>query len=109
VLPLEAPPAPPLGTPAPRVAARGDPDDGGGDDSSSHDTDLSADRSRKDGLLDPSLVTLLAGVTFTMRSTPCYIGHLTRVLGLSSIGVWSSSTVAGSTRTARRRPAWCAV
>jgi hypothetical protein len=42
VLPLEAPPAPPLGAPASGVAAEGDPDDGGGDDSSSHDTDFSA-------------------------------------------------------------------
>jgi hypothetical protein len=40
---VEAPPAPPLGTPAPGVAAGADPDDGGGDRSSSHDTDLSAD------------------------------------------------------------------
>jgi hypothetical protein len=66
-------------------------------------------RSRKDGLLDPSLATLLAGVTSTMRSTPCYVGHLTDVLGPLSIVVWSSSTVAGSTRTAGRRPAWCVV
>jgi hypothetical protein len=44
VLPLEAPPAPPLGAPASGVAAGGDPDDGGGDDSSSHDTDFSADQ-----------------------------------------------------------------
>jgi hypothetical protein len=44
VLPLEAPPAPPLGAPAPRVAAGGDLDDGGGDRSSSHDTDFSADQ-----------------------------------------------------------------
>jgi hypothetical protein len=44
-------------------------------------------RSWKDGLLDPSLATLLAGVTSTMRLTPCYIGHLTGVLGLSSIAV----------------------
>jgi hypothetical protein len=43
VLPLEAPPAPPLGAPASGVAAGGDPDDGGGDDSSSHDTDFSTD------------------------------------------------------------------
>jgi hypothetical protein len=43
VLPLEAP-APPLSAPAPGVATRGDPDDGGGDSSSSHDTDLSADQ-----------------------------------------------------------------
>jgi hypothetical protein len=42
VLPLEAPPAPPLGAPASGVAAGGDPDDGGGDDNSSHDTDFSA-------------------------------------------------------------------
>jgi hypothetical protein len=44
VLPLEAPPAPPLSTPAAGVAAGGDPDDGGGDSSSSHDTDFSADQ-----------------------------------------------------------------
>jgi hypothetical protein len=44
VLPLEAPPAPPLSAPAPGVAAGGDPDDGGGDSSSSHDTDFSADQ-----------------------------------------------------------------
>ena len=109
VLPLEAPPAPPLGAPASGVAAGGDPDNGGGDDSSSHDTTSLLTLSRKDGLLDPSLATLLAGVTSTMRSTPCYVGHLTGVLGLSSIDVWSSSTVAGSTRIAGRRPAWCAV
>jgi hypothetical protein len=44
VLPLEAPPAPPLSALAPRVAAGGDLDDEGGDSSSSHDTDLSADQ-----------------------------------------------------------------
>jgi hypothetical protein len=44
VLPLEAPPAPPLSAPAAGVAAGGDPDDGGGDSSSSHSTDLSADQ-----------------------------------------------------------------
>jgi hypothetical protein len=44
VLPLEAPPAPPLSTPATGVAAGGDPDDGGGDSSSSHDTDLSEEQ-----------------------------------------------------------------
>jgi hypothetical protein len=43
VLPLEAPSAPPLSAPAPGVAAGGDPDDGGGDNSSSHDIDFSAD------------------------------------------------------------------
>jgi hypothetical protein len=41
MLPLEAPPAPPLSAPAVGIAAGGDPDDGGGDSSSSHDTDLS--------------------------------------------------------------------
>jgi hypothetical protein len=44
VLPLKAPPAPPLGTPAPGVAVGGDPDDRGGEDSSSHDTDFSVDQ-----------------------------------------------------------------
>jgi hypothetical protein len=44
VLPLEAPPAPPLSAPAAGVAAGGDPDDGGGDSSSSHDTDFSANQ-----------------------------------------------------------------
>jgi hypothetical protein len=44
VLPLEAPTAPPLRAPAPRVAAGGDPNDGGGDDSPSHDTDFSANQ-----------------------------------------------------------------
>jgi hypothetical protein len=43
MLPLEAPPTPPLSAPTPGVAAGGDPDDGGGDSSSSHDTDFSAD------------------------------------------------------------------
>jgi hypothetical protein len=43
VLPLEAPPAPPLSATATGVAAGGDPDDGGGDNSSSHSTDLSTD------------------------------------------------------------------
>jgi hypothetical protein len=44
MLPLEAPPAPPLSAPAAGVAAGGDPDDGGGDSSSSFSTDLSADQ-----------------------------------------------------------------
>jgi hypothetical protein len=41
VLPLEAPPAPPLSAPAAGVATGGDPDDGGGGSSSSHSPDLS--------------------------------------------------------------------
>jgi hypothetical protein len=44
VLPLEAPPAPPLSALAAGVAAGGDPDDGGGDSSSSHSTDLSEEQ-----------------------------------------------------------------
>jgi hypothetical protein len=44
MLPLEAPPAPPLSAPAAWVAAKGDPDDGGGDSSSSHDIDLSEEQ-----------------------------------------------------------------
>jgi hypothetical protein len=44
MLPLEAPPAPPLSAPTAGVDAGGDPDDGGGDGSSSFSTDLSADQ-----------------------------------------------------------------
>jgi hypothetical protein len=44
MLPLEAPPAPPLSAPATGVAAGGDPDDGGGDSSSSFSTDLSEEQ-----------------------------------------------------------------
>jgi hypothetical protein len=44
VLPLEAPPTPPLSAPAAGVAAAGDPDDGGDDSSSSHSTDLSEEQ-----------------------------------------------------------------
>jgi hypothetical protein len=43
MLPLEAPPAPPLSALAAGVAAGGDLDDGGGDSSSSHNTKLSTD------------------------------------------------------------------
>jgi hypothetical protein len=66
-------------------------------------------KSQRDVLLDPSLVMPLAGVTSTMRSTPCYARHLTDVPGLSSIAVLSSSTVARFTWTVGRRLAWCAV
>jgi hypothetical protein len=44
MLPLEAPSTPPLSAPAIGVAAGGDPDDEGGDSSSSHDTDLSEEQ-----------------------------------------------------------------
>ena len=64
-------------------------------------------RSQRDGLLDPSLVTPLTGVTSTMRSTPYCARHSTDTLGPSSITMLSSSTVAGHTQTAGRRPAWC--
>jgi hypothetical protein len=41
-------------------------------------------RSRRDGSLDPSLVTPLAGVTSTTLSTPCCVGPSTDTLGPSS-------------------------
>jgi hypothetical protein len=59
-------------------------------------------RSQRDGLPDPSLVTPLAGVTSTMRSTPCCARHSTSALGPLSIAVLSFSTVARHTRTAGR-------
>jgi hypothetical protein len=49
VPPLEAPPAPPLGVPATGVAARGDPDDGCGDSSSSHSTDFQRSMQEPEG------------------------------------------------------------
>jgi hypothetical protein len=66
-------------------------------------------RSWRDGSPDPSLMTPLAGVTSTMRLTPCCAGPLTDTLGESSIIVWSTSIVAGYTRTAGRLLTWCAV
>jgi hypothetical protein len=66
-------------------------------------------RSQRDGLLDPSLMMPLAGVTSTMRSTPCCARHSTGALGPSSIAVLSSSTVARLTRTAGRRLVWFVV
>jgi hypothetical protein len=53
VLPLEAPLAPPLDAPALGVAAGGDPDNGGGDSSSSHDTDFSADQEPEGWVVRP--------------------------------------------------------
>jgi hypothetical protein len=44
MLPLEAPPAPPLSAQAAGVAVGGDPDDGDGDNSLSHGTDLSKEQ-----------------------------------------------------------------
>jgi hypothetical protein len=109
VLLLEVPPAPPLSSPAAGVATGGDLDDGGGDGSSSHNTTLSEEQELEGWVARPITVRALAGVTSTMRSTPCYARHLTGVLSLSSIAVLSSSTVVGFTWTIGRRPAWCAV
>ena len=109
VLPLEAPPAPPLGALASGVAAEETQTTEVATTARATTPTFLLTKSRKDGLLDPSLAMLLAGVTSTTRSTPCYARHSTGVLGPSSIAVWSTSIVAGSTRTAERRPAWCAV
>jgi hypothetical protein len=101
--------APTLGVLAAGVAIGGDPDDGGETVARAATLTFQRSRSQRDGLLDPSLVTPLAGVTSTMHSTPCCARHLTGIPGLSSIAVLSSSTVAGFTRTAGRRLVWCIV
>jgi hypothetical protein len=44
VPPLEVPPAPPLGVPSAGVDVGGDPDDGGDDSSSGHNTNLSEEQ-----------------------------------------------------------------
>jgi hypothetical protein len=51
--PLEAPPAPPLGVPATKVAAGGDPNERGDDSSSSHSTDLSEEQEREGWVARP--------------------------------------------------------
>jgi hypothetical protein len=53
VPPLEAPPAPPLDVPVAGVAAGGDPNDGGDDSSSSHNTDLSEEQEPKGWVARP--------------------------------------------------------
>jgi hypothetical protein len=109
VPPLEVPPAPPLGVPAAGVAIGGDPTMVVTTAARARAPTFQRSRSRRDGLLDPSLVTPLAGVTSTMRSTPCCVRHSTDALGPSSIAVLSSSTVVGLTRTAGRRLVWFVV
>jgi hypothetical protein len=47
-------------------------------------TSWSSQRSRRDGLLDPSLVMPLTGVTSTMLSIACCVRHSTDTLGLLS-------------------------
>jgi hypothetical protein len=66
-------------------------------------------RSRRDGSLDPSLVTSLAGVTSTTLSTPYCVGLLTDTLGPLSIVVKSTNIVAGYTQTSGRLLAWCTI
>jgi hypothetical protein len=106
----EASPTPPLGALAAGVAAGGDSNDGDDDDSSSsHSTDLSEEQELEGWVARPITRDAAPSVTSTMRSTPCCVGHLTGTFGLSSIVVWSTSTVARHTRTAGRRLAWCTV
>jgi hypothetical protein len=109
VLPLEAPPAPPLSAPAAGVAAGGDPDDKGGDSSSSHDTDLSEEQELEGWVAQPITRDAARGCHFHDALDNLLRQHSTGVLCLSSIAVWSSSTVVGFTRTAGKRPTWCAI
>jgi hypothetical protein len=64
VLPLEAPPAPPLSTPVAGVAAGGDPDDGGDDSSSSHDTNFSANQETEGWVARPITCDAARGCHF---------------------------------------------
>jgi hypothetical protein len=66
-------------------------------------------RSQRGGSRDPSLVTLLAGVTSMMLLIPCCVRPSTDTLGLLSTVVLSTSIIAGYTRTSGRLFAWCAV
>jgi hypothetical protein len=106
---LEAPPAPPLSAPAAGVAAGGDPYDGGGDSSSSHDTDLSEEQELEGWVARPITRDTARGCHFHDALDTLLRRYSTGVLRLSSIAVWSSSTVAGFTRITGKRPAWCAI
>jgi hypothetical protein len=65
VPPLEASPAPPLGAPAAGVAARGDPDDGHDDNSSSsHSTDLSEEQELEGWVARPITLDATHGCHF---------------------------------------------
>jgi hypothetical protein len=64
MLPLEAPPAPPLSVPAAGVAAGGDPDDGGSDSSSSFSIDLSADQEPEGWVARPITLDAARGCHF---------------------------------------------
>jgi hypothetical protein len=70
---------------------------------------LRKSRSRKDGSLDLSLMTLLKVVISTILLTPCSVEPSTNTLGPSSTAVSSTSTVTGYTRTSGRLPTWCAI
>jgi hypothetical protein len=109
VLPLEVPPAPPLSAPAAGVAAGGDPDDGGGDDSSSFSTDLSVDQEPEGWVARPITRDAARGCHFhdaldTLLRQP--LDQRTWSIEYHCV-VFQHSR--GSTRTAGRRPAWCAV
>jgi hypothetical protein len=109
VLPLEAPPAPPMSTPAPGVAAGEDPDDGGGDDSSSHDIDFSADQESEGWVARPITRDAARGCHFHDALDTL----LRRALDQRTWSIEYRCVVfqhsRGVYRTAGRRPAWCAV
>jgi hypothetical protein len=102
-------PAPSLSAPVAGVAAGGDPDDGGGDSSSSHNTDLLEEQELEGWVARPITRDAARGCHFHDALDTLLRWALDQRTGLSSIVVWSSSTAARFTWTARRRPAWCAV
>ena len=109
VLPLEAPPAPPLSAPASGVAAGGDPNDGGGDSSSSHITDLSEEQELEGWVARPTTRDAARGCHFHDALDTLLRQALDRrtwsieyrcVVFQHSRGVYPDRG---------RRPAWCAV
>jgi hypothetical protein len=109
VLPLEAPPTPPLSAPAAGVAVGGDPDDGVGDCSSSHITDLSEEQELEGWVARP-ITRDRSRVSLSRRARhPDAPGtrptHLVYRVSLCCLPAQSR----GFTRTVGRQPAWCAV
>jgi hypothetical protein len=109
MLPLGAPSAPPLSAPAPGVAARGDLDDGGGDSSSSHDTDFSADQEPEGWVARPITRDAARGCHFHDALDTLLRRALDRRTWSIDYRCVVFQHSRGSTRTAGRRPAWCVV
>jgi hypothetical protein len=109
VLPLEAAPTPPLSATSTGVAARRDPDDGGGDNSSSHDTDFFADQEPEGWVARP----ITRDATRECHFHDALDTLLRRTLDRRTWSIEYRCVVFQHSRGVYpdrwRRPAWCAI